>query len=146
MRILGIDYGDRHIGLAISDLLRLTAQPFGTYDLKESEKENKAFFRDLVARQEIGEIVIGNPLRMDGTAGTRTQRTREFAAWLADVVKVPIVFQDERLTTQQALHFLQDQKVKGKRKKDCEDQIAAVIILSTYLETLRSDADGSKNP
>jgi len=146
MRILGIDYGDRHIGLAISDLLRLTAQPFGTYDLKESEKENKAFFRDLVARQEIGEIVIGNPLRMDGTAGTRAQRTREFAAWLADAVKLPIVFQDERLTTQQALHFLQDQKVKGKRKKDCEDQIAAVIILSTYLETLRSDADGSKNP
>lgn len=145
MRILGIDYGDRHIGLAISDQLRLTAQPLGTYDLRESEKENKAFFRDLVARREIGQIVIGNPLRMDGTPGTRTQRTQEFAAWLSAAVKVPIVFQDERLTTQQALHFLQDQKVKGKRKKDCEDQIAAVIILSTYLETLRDAPDGSKN-
>jgi putative Holliday junction resolvase len=145
MRILGIDYGDRHIGLAISDQLQLTAQPFGTYDLRESEKENKAFFRDLVARQEIGQIVIGNPLRMDGTPGTRTQRTQEFAAWLGAAVKVPIVFQDERLTTQQALHFLQDQKVKGKRKKECEDQIAAVIILSTYLETLRDAADVPKN-
>lgn len=146
MRILGIDYGDRHIGLAVSDLLRLTAQPHGTYDLRASEKENKAFFRDLVARQEIGEIVIGNPLRMDGTAGTRTQKTREFAAWLEAAVQRPVIFQDERLTTQQALRFLQDKKVKGKRKKDCEDQIAAVIILSTYLETLRDDADGPKNP
>jgi putative holliday junction resolvase len=146
MRILGIDYGDRHIGLAVSDLLRLTAQPLGTYHLKESDKENKAFFRDLVARQAIGEIVIGNPLRMDGTPGTRTQRTQEFAAWLEAAVHKPIVFQDERLTTQQALHFLQDRRIKGKRKKDCEDQIAAVIILSTYLEKLRADADGSKNP
>ncbi len=146
MRILGIDYGDRHIGLAVSDLLRLTAQPLGTYDLKDSEKENKAFFRDLVASRSIGEIVIGNPLRMDGTAGTRTQKTLEFAAWLEAVVHKPIVFQDERLTTQQALNFLQDHKIKGRRKKDCEDQIAAVIILSTYLETLRADSDGSKNP
>jgi putative Holliday junction resolvase len=145
MRILGIDYGDRHIGLAVSDLLHLTAQPLGTYDLRESEKENKAFFRDLIARREIGQIVIGNPLRMDGTPGTRTQRTQEFAAWLAAAVKVPIVFQDERLTTQQAIHFLQDQKLKGRRKKDCEDQIAAVIILSTYLETIRDAADGPKN-
>jgi putative Holliday junction resolvase len=131
MRILGIDYGDRHIGLAVSDLLHLTAQPLGTYDLRESEKENKAFFRDLIARREIGQIVIGNPLRMDGTPGTRTQRTQEFAAWLAAAVKVPIV--------------LQDQKLKGRRKKDCEDQIAAVIILSTYLETIRDAADGPKN-
>lgn len=146
MRVLGIDYGDRHIGLAVSDLLRLTAQPYGNYDLRASEKENKAFFRDLVASQEIGEIVIGNPLRMDGSPGTRTQRTREFAAWLEAAVQRPIIFQDERLTTQQALHFLEGQKMKGKRKKDCEDQIAAVIILSTYLETLRPDADGPKNP
>jgi len=146
MRVLGIDYGDRHIGLAVSDLLRLTAQPYGTYDLRASEKENKAFFRDLVASQEIGEIVIGNPLRMDGSPGTRTRRTREFAAWLEAAVQRPIIFQDERLTTQQALHFLEGQKMKGKRKKDCEDQIAAVIILSTYLETLRPDADGPKNP
>ncbi len=146
MRILGIDYGDRHIGLAVSDPLQLTAQPLCTYELKASDKENKAFFRDLVAGQSIEKIVIGNPLRMDGTAGTRTEKTREFAAWLEAAVHKPIVFQDERLTTQQALHFLQDQKVKGKRKKDCEDQIAAVIILSTYLETLRADADGSKNP
>ncbi len=145
-RILGIDYGERHIGLAVSDLLRLTAQPLGTYELRASDKENKAFFRDLVARQEIGEIVIGNPLRMDGTAGTGTKKAQEFAAWLAAAVQRPIVFQDERLTTQQALHFLEGQKVKGKRKKDCEDQIAAAIILSTYLEKLRADADGSKNP
>jgi putative Holliday junction resolvase len=135
MRTLGIDYGDSNLGLAISDILRLTAQPLGTYRLKASEKENRLFFRDLVARYDIDKIVIGNPLRMDGSPGARTQKTRLFADWLERTVRKPIVFWDERLTTQQALHVLSGQKLKGRKKKDCEDQMAAVIILSTYLES-----------
>jgi putative pre-16S rRNA nuclease len=143
MRVLGIDYGDRHVGLALSDTLLMIAQPFGTYTLSASDKANREFFRDLVARQDVGEVVVGNPLRMDGSAGTRTQKTREFAAWLEKAVERPVILVDERLTTQEALHMLRDQNVRGKEKKAREDQLAAVIILTTYLESRRriSDAD-----
>lgn len=145
MRVLGIDYGDRHIGLALTDALKLTAQPFGTYDLKASESENRKYFQDLVVRYDVDEIVIGFPLRMDGTQGTRTQITKEFAGWLEKAVHKPIIFWDERLTTQQALHYLEDRKVRGKKKKECEDQISAVIILSTYLERKRGDSDAPQD-
>jgi putative holliday junction resolvase len=142
MRVLGIDYGDRHVGLALSDVLLVTAQPFGTYRLTGREKDDRKFFQELVARQDVQEIVIGNPLRMDGSSGTRVEKTRQFAAWLGKAVGKPIVFIDERLTTQEALHLLQDRNLRGREKKEREDQIAAVIILSTYLESKRNDRDG----
>jgi len=137
MRVLGIDYGDRHVGLALSDPMLVTAQPFGTYRLTGRDAEDRKFFRDLVAREEVGEIVIGEPLRMDGSSGTRAERTRQFAAWLEKAVSKPIVFVDERLTTREALHLLEDSKLRGRAKKEREDQVAAVIILSTYLERKR---------
>jgi putative Holliday junction resolvase len=137
MRVLGIDYGDRHIGLALSDPLLVTAQPFGTYRLTGREADDRKFFQDLVVREEVGEIVIGDPLRMDGSSGTRAERTRQFAAWLEKAVGKPIVFIDERLTTREALHLLQDSNLRGRAKKEREDQLAAVIILSTYLERKR---------
>jgi len=142
MRVLGIDYGDRHIGLALSDVLLVTAQPFGTYRLTGREKDDRKFFQELVARQDVQEIVIGDPLRMDGSSGTRVEKTRQFAAWLGKAVGKPIVFIDERLTTQEALRLLQDRNLRGREKKEREDQIAAVIILSTYLESKRNDRDG----
>jgi len=145
MRVLGIDYGDRHIGLAMTDALKLTALPFGTYKLKASESENRKYFQDLVIRYSIDEIVIGFPLRMDGTQGTRTRITKEFAGWLEKAVHRPVNFMDERLTTQQALHYVEDLKVRGKKKKECEDQISAVIILSAYLERKRGDSDAPQD-
>jgi len=145
MRVLGVDYGDRHIGLALSDPLRITAQPLGSYELTGRENVDRKYFQDLVARHEIGEIVVGNPLRMDGSAGTRAEKTRAFAAWLEKAVGRPVFLQDERLTTRQALRTLQDEKLRGRKKKDWEDRIAAVIILSTYLERQRSAEDVSEN-
>ncbi len=139
MRVLGVDYGDRHVGLALSDPLLITAQPLGSYQLTGRESDDRAYFQGLVTRHEVSEIVLGNPLRMDGTAGTRTEKTRRFAAWLEGAVGRPVVLVDERLTTQQALKTLGDEGPKGKRKKDWEDRIAAVIILSTYLERKRGE-------
>lgn len=136
MRILGIDFGDSHIGLALSDKLLLTAQPLGTYR-SQSKEEDKKYFKELVAKYEIGEIVLGLPLRMDGSPGTRVEKTKEFAGWLEKILKIPIIFWDERLTTKQALRILSQQKIKAKRKKSLEDQIAASIILSSYLESKR---------
>jgi len=137
MRVLGVDYGDRHIGLALSDPLLITAQPLGSYGLTDRDDEDRAYFQALVAKHEIGEIVVGNPLRMDGSSGTRAEKTRRFAAWLEQAAGRPVTLMDERLTTQQALKTLGDVKFRGKKKKDWEDRIAAVIILSTYLERKR---------
>ncbi len=141
MRVLGIDYGDRHIGLALSDALLVTAQPLMTYTLTGREKDDRKFFQDLVARHDVHEIVIGNPLRMDGTPGTRVEKTRIFAAWLEKSVGRPIVFVDERLTTQEAQQVLREENLRGRKKKVREDQIAAVIILTTYLESRRRERD-----
>ncbi len=146
MRILGIDYGDRSIGLAISDALLLTAQPLGAYRFKAREEDNKNYFCDLVKKYEVGQIVLGFPLRMDGTPGSRVQKTREFAVWLEKLLGVPIVFWDERLTTQQAQGILQGQKVKRKRQKALEDQVSAVIILASYLERKNFDSHGPESP
>jgi putative Holliday junction resolvase len=136
VRVLGIDYGDSHIGLAVSDKLLLTAQALGTYRSK-SKEEDKKYFKELVSKYEIGEIVLGFPLRMDGSPGTRVEKTKEFAGWLKNILKIPIVFWDERLTTKQAHQILGRQKIKAKRKKTLEDQIAASVILSSYLESKR---------
>jgi putative Holliday junction resolvase len=141
MRVLGIDYGDRHIGLALSDPLLITAQPLGSYELSGRDSDDRRYFRDLVAKHDVGEIVLGNPLRMDGTPGTRTEKTLVFAAWLEKAVGKPVVLLDERLTTRQALRTLDDEKLRGRKKKDWEDRLAAVIILSTYLERKRSAGD-----
>lgn len=139
MRVLGIDYGDKSIGLAVSDRLLLTAQALGRYRLKGQE-EDKDYFKDLVSKYEISEIVIGLPLRMDGSPGTRVEKTKKFGSWLEKLLNLPIIFWDERLTTQEALKILRQQKVKGSRKKVLEDQIAAALILSSYLERRRKGA------
>lgn len=142
MRVLGVDYGDRHIGLALSDPLLITAQPLGSYTLTGRDDEDRAYFRALVERHEVSEIVVGNPLRMDGSAGTRTELTGRFATWLAEAAGRPVTLLDERLTTRQALKTLDGVKIRGKKKKDWEDRLAAVIILSTYLERKRGESGG----
>lgn len=136
MRILGIDYGDSKIGLAVSDPLQLTAQVLDNYRIQGEDKD-KSYFKKIVSEYEIEEIVLGLPLRMDGTSGPRVEKTKSFALWLKKFLKVPITYWDERLTTRQAIGILNRQKIKRKSKKVLEDQIAAVIILSSYLESKR---------
>lgn len=136
MRILGIDYGDRSIGLALSDKLRITAQAIGRYEIKNRKKDAQ-YFKDLVEQNQVSKIVIGLPLQMDGSEGPRAEKTREFARWMEKTLGIPIVFWDERLTTKQALQVLHDQKIDGRKKKKLKDQVAATIILSDYLESER---------
>lgn len=136
MRILGIDYGDRSIGLALSDKLRITAQAIGRYEIKNRKKDAQ-YFKGLVKQNQVSKIVIGLPLQMDGSEGPRAEKTREFARWMEKTLGIPIVFWDERLTTKQALQVLHDQKIDGRKKKKLKDQVAATIILSDYLESER---------
>jgi putative Holliday junction resolvase len=136
MRILGIDLGDVHVGLALSDPLELTAQPLGLYHLR-GEAENKAYFDELIRKQEVGLFVIGLPLRMDGSEGTRAQKTRAFAAWLEKASGLPVDLWDERLTTKQAIGIMHEQKIRTKAKRAVEHQISAALILQTYLDSRR---------
>lgn len=138
MRILGIDYGDRHVGLAVSDPLHFTAQPLMTYLLSGEEKDRQ-FFQDLVRSQDVGLVVIGIPVRMDGSPGSRAKKTRDFGQWLEGIVGLSVVFWDERLTTRQAQGVMKDQKVRLKDKQSVENQISASIILAGYLESRRED-------
>jgi len=142
MRILGIDFGDKNIGLAVSDKLHITAQALDSYCVV-NEEEDKKYFKKIISSYDIGEIVIGLPLRMDGSSGTRVEKTKEFASWLKKTLNLPVKFWDERLTTKQALKILRGQKVKGKAKRKLKDKISATIILSTYLESRRLNAHGS---
>jgi putative Holliday junction resolvase len=141
MRILGIDFGDKTIGLAISDKLFITAHALGHYRLKNNE-EDMNYFKALIAQYDIGEIVVGLPLRMDGTLGTQAEKTKEFVCRLEKALSVPIILWDERLTTQQALKILHKQKAKGRTKKKLKDQVSAAIILSSYLENRQSKSHG----
>lgn len=136
MRVLGIDYGDKRIGLAVSDKLNFTAQALGQY-LVKSETEDQKYFKDLVLKYQIGEIVLGLPLKMNGTPGNRAQKTKEFARWLEKTLNLPVKLWDERLTTKQALRILNQQKINSKAKKKYKDQVSAAIILSSYLENKR---------
>ena len=136
MRILGIDYGDRKVGLAVSDPLQITAQALDNYRLIDNNQD-RDYFQKLVKELNITKIVLGLPLRMDGTSGPRVDKTKAFAQWLKGFLDVPIVYWDERLTTKQAITILNSQKIKAKAKKKLEDQIAAVLILSSYLEGQR---------
>lgn len=141
VRTLGIDYGDRNVGLALSDVLGMTAQPFETYLFKNRPAEDASYFKDLVIRRGVGEIVIGLPLRMDGSQGSRVDKTKAFARWLGEAVGIPVVFWDERLTTRQAHNVMQEQKVRMKDKRSVINQISAAIILQGYLDSRRNDAD-----
>jgi putative Holliday junction resolvase len=144
MKILGIDYGDSSIGLAISDKLFVTAHPIGRYRV-QNRKADALYFRDLVKKHQVSKIVIGLPLQMDGSEGVRVKKTREFARWLEKTVGLPIKFWDERLTTRQALQVLHQQKMDGRKKKKLKDQVAATIILSNYLESERENSHVPEN-
>jgi len=139
VRVLGVDFGDRNVGLALSDPLGLTAQPLMTYRLETAE-EDARFFSNLVRKHEVSEIVVGLPVRLDGTPGSRAEKTREFARWLEETLGLPISFFDERLTTRQALQLMRGQKIRTRQRRSVENQISASLILDSYLESRRKSA------
>lgn len=135
MRILALDYGSRTVGIAMSDALGITAQPGETIT---REKENHlrrtlAQIEKLIEDNEIGLIVLGRPVRIDGSDGTRVEKTEEFKRLLEARTKVPILWQDERLTTVEANEILADQGVAKEDRKKYIDSVAASIILRDYM-------------
>ncbi len=134
MRILGIDYGDARIGVAVSDPMGWTAQGLETIKSKESMKKAIERILEIIKQYEIKDIVIGYPLNMNGTAGPRTERTEAFIKKLQDLGDFNIVKWDERLTTVSAHRAMNELGIKASNKKNIVDTMSAVFILQGYLD------------
>ncbi|MFT4006339.1 MAG: Holliday junction resolvase RuvX [Lacrimispora sp.] len=138
MRIMGLDYGSKTVGVAVSDPLGITAQTVETITREDENKLRKTCARieTLIREYEIETIVLGYPKNMNNTAGDRARKTEEFKEMLARRTELPVVLWDERLTTAASERILQESGVRRENRKAVIDQVAAGLILQGYLDSL----------
>ena len=134
MRHLCIDLGDVRIGLATSDSMGICATGLETYRRCDPEKDLN-YIADIVKRENIGRVVIGLPVNMDGTSGERVEKARAFGDALKPLVDAEIAYQDERLSTVAGEKMLIEAGMRRDKRKKVIDKIAATIILQTYLDS-----------
>ena len=134
-RILALDYGTKRIGVALSDELGWTAQPLETFERRTLDRDI-AHILQLVGTHEVGRVLLGFPLQLDGREGPAIQAMREFATRLEQGLSVPLVLWDERMTTKAAEDLLIAADVSRKKRKGAVDRIAAAILLQSYLASL----------
>ena len=135
-RILGLDVGERRIGVALSDPLGLTAGPLTVLKRRTLEADLEELQR-LVIRHDVGTIIVGLPLTMRGERGPQAQRVTAFGETVSKRLNVPVTFIDERLTTVQGERALLEMDTSRRRRKQVIDQVAAQLILQQFLETQR---------
>ncbi len=133
MKILALDIGTVRIGIATSDIMEIIASAYEVYRRKNMPEDVK-HIADIVQNLSVGEIVIGLPLKMDGSEGQSVEMAKAFGDELSKLVNVPIVYQDERLSTVEAQRILIESGMRREKRKDKIDSIAATIILQTYLD------------
>jgi len=131
---MGLDVGEKKIGIAISDALLLTAQARPTLHRKNLKSDISILGR-LAAENEVHEIVIGQPLHMSGRESQQSEKVARFAKELGTALKLPVVFWDERLTSFAAEQHLEEMGLKWRQRRDHIDKIAAMIILQSYLDS-----------
>ena len=138
MRILGLDYGSKTVGVAVSDPLGLTAQKIETIWRKQENKLRRTLARieELIAEYEVEKIVLGFPKNMNNTVGERAEKALEFGEMLKKRTGLEIIMWDERLTTVEADRTLIEAGVRRENRKQYLDGIAAVFILQGYLDSL----------
>jgi putative Holliday junction resolvase len=132
-RVLGIDFGEKRLGLALSDESRTLASPLAVYERKDLQSDLR-FLRDLILRYQITEIVLGLPLNMDGSLGPKAQQVLEFKRALEESLKLPVHTFDERFTTAEAERALLEANMSRRQRKTKRDALAAVLILQGYLQ------------
>lgn len=138
MRVLGLDYGSKTVGVAVSDPLGLTAQRVETIWRKQENKLRKTLARieELAAQYEAETIVVGLPKNMNNTLGERAEKSLEFKEMLERRMGLPVVMWDERLTTMEAERVLMEGGVRREDRKEHLDSMAAALILQGYLDSL----------
>lgn len=138
-RIMGLDVGEATVGVAVSDELGFTAQPVTTVR-RGTLARDMAAISDLIERHAVTSIVVGMPLRMAGDAGPAARAAVSFVGRLRGAFDLPVVTWDERLTTVQAERLLVEADVTRRRRRDVVNQVAAAILLQSYLDSRRSEA------
>lgn len=140
MQVLGIDPGRKRVGLALSDEAEgRLGLPWRTIERGKSDAEAARAVVDALGEREIGQVVVGLPLRLDGTEGEAARRVRRFIAALEKLIDVPVHTIDERLTTLSAERGLREMGVRAERRREVVDQSAAAIILQTFLDSRREE-------
>ncbi|MBO4987572.1 MAG: Holliday junction resolvase RuvX [Lachnospiraceae bacterium] len=136
MRIMGLDFGSKTVGVAVSDELLLTAQGLEIIRRKEENKQRQTLARieELIVEYGVTEIVLGYPKNMNDTLGDRVQKTEEFKEKLERRTGLPVVLWDERLTTVAADKLMMEAGIRRENRKDYVDRIAASFILQGYLD------------
>ena len=136
MRILGLDYGSKTVGVAVCDPLGITAQGVETITRKEENKLRRTLARieTLIEEYQIESIVLGYPKNMDDSVGERAKKTEEFRDMLIRRTGLPVILWDERLTTMEANEILIESGVRREDRKRVIDKIAAVLILRSYMD------------
>ncbi|PYS44602.1 MAG: Holliday junction resolvase RuvX [Acidobacteria bacterium] len=134
MRVMALDVGDKTIGVAISDALLLTAQARPTVRRKDIAADIEKL-RRLAQENEVHEVVVGQPLHMDGQPSPQSQKVARFAEQLRKVLDLPIIFWDERLTSFEAEQHLEQMGLNWRQRREQVDKIAAMIILQNYLDS-----------
>ncbi len=133
-RILSVDYGDVRTGLAVSDSLGMMANGIGTIKAEDpSELIEK--IKEVIEKERVTAVIVGNPINMDGSRGERSQHACEFADMLREATELPVELYDERCTTMAAHQILNITDTRGKKRKNVIDTLSAQIILQNYLDS-----------
>ncbi len=140
MRVLGLDYGEKRIGLAVCDELGLTAQGLPTL-IRKTRKHDLDILRAWIQKYAVESIVLGYPLRLDGSEGIQCEKVNRFAKVLMETFSLPVIKWPETMSTKDAQDILISAGLRWKKRKEKIDQLAACLILQNYLDC----ADPSKN-
>ncbi|MFA6355961.1 MAG: Holliday junction resolvase RuvX [Candidatus Omnitrophota bacterium] len=138
MRVLGLDFGEKRIGVAVSDPLGIIAQGVTVIERKTIEEDLKAI-NAIISEYGAESIVVGMPINMDGTKGKSADKVTEFVEVLKASAGIPVATYDERLSTKESEKFLISSDVSRRKRKNVIDKVAAQLILESYLERLKNN-------
>ncbi len=143
MRIMGLDFGTKTVGVAISDPLMVTAQPIETIIRKSANKLRQTLARieTLIVENQVELIVLGYPKNMNNTVGERAQACEAFKEDLERRTALPVVLWDERMTTMESERILMAGEVRRENRKAVIDQMAAVLILQSYMDAKKHETE-----
>ena len=132
-RSLGLDIGDRRIGVALCDAEGILASPLTIINREDETADIKAII-DIINRYEVKQVIVGLPRSMDGSLGMQARKVKDFTQKLCGYIEVPLEFRDERLSTVSAKRLMREASTKKTKKKTRDDAIAAALILQGYLD------------
>ena len=134
-RILSIDYGEKRVGIALSDELKITAQPLDTI-INDNLEKTASTIAGIISEKDVEKVILGLPRNLKGEKGTQALEVEKFRDLLVSIISVPVVFQDEWLTSSEAKKTLIKGGVKTGKNKSKVDKIAAVLILQNHLNSI----------